>query len=264
MVLDGTGCLLQGGCCLLGQAQEEASCPCCSHCFCLLHQLLPGHCDAASQVPQHHQIAIDFLAGWLSRRQESCSLAWLRAAKRRKAAKCHLKTPGARLTPRTPKSKQSGHAAWLFYGSVPTAPGTKVGEELLGHARQACYPIQRAWAMPEGRPAQPSPWLWVSVATVPGLCRTRAAPVAITTALVNPARAAARASPRQLSQRGRAQKGLFGFIFMISIMAESRLEAKRREVCSCAAETSGRAWPCGAGCGRLRGAHAATPPTSPL
>lgn len=133
-----------------------------------------------------------------------------------------------------------------------------------GHARQACYPIQRAWAMPEGRPAQPSPWLWVSVATVPGLCRTRAAPVAITTALVNPARAAARASPRQLSQRGRAQKGLFGLIFMISIMAESRLEAKRREVCSCAAETSGRAWPCGAGCGRLRGAHAATPPTSPL
>lgn len=129
MVLDGTGCLLQGGCCLLGQAQEEASCPCCSHCFCLLHQLLPGHCDAASQVPQHHQIAIDFLAGWLSRRQESCSLAWLRAAKRRKAAKCHLKTPGARLTPRTPKSKQSGHAAWLFYGSVPTTPGTKIGEE---------------------------------------------------------------------------------------------------------------------------------------
>lgn len=217
----------------------------------MLRQLLPGHCNAASQVPQHHQIAIDFLAGCLSRRQESCSLAWLRAAKRRKAAKCPLKTPGARLTPRTPKSKRSGHAAWLCHWHEGRRGG---------HARQACYPIQRAWAMPEGRPAQPSPWLWVSVAAVPGLCRTRAAPVAITTALVNPARAAARASPRQLSQRGRAQKGLFGLIFMISIMAELRLETKRREVCSCAAETSGRAWPCGAGCGRLRGAH--IPPVS--
>lgn len=31
--------------------------------------LLPRHCDAASQVPEYHQMTIDFLAGCLSCKQ---------------------------------------------------------------------------------------------------------------------------------------------------------------------------------------------------
>lgn len=54
--------------------------------------LIPRHCNAASQVPEYHQMTIDFLAGRLSCRQENCSLAWLRVVQKRKSAKCHLKT----------------------------------------------------------------------------------------------------------------------------------------------------------------------------
>lgn len=55
--------------------------------------LLPRHCNAASWMPEYHQMTIDFLAGRLSCRQENCSLAWLHVVKKTKSVKCHLKTP---------------------------------------------------------------------------------------------------------------------------------------------------------------------------
>ena len=54
--------------------------------------LLPWRCNTVSQVPEYHQMAIDFLAGCLSCRHENCSLAWLRVVKMWKLAKRRLKT----------------------------------------------------------------------------------------------------------------------------------------------------------------------------
>lgn len=58
-----------------------------------LELLLPMHCSAAGQVPEHHQMTMDFLAGLRSCRQENHSLAWPHVVKKRKSAKCNLKTP---------------------------------------------------------------------------------------------------------------------------------------------------------------------------
>lgn len=68
--------------------------------------LFPRHCNAASQVPEYHQMTIDFLARSLSCRQENCSLARLHVVKKRKSVKCHLKTPVCLADPRMLGTKQ--------------------------------------------------------------------------------------------------------------------------------------------------------------
>lgn len=72
--------------------------------------LLPRHCDAASQVPEYHQMTIDFLAGRLSWKRENCSLAWLRVVKKRKSAKCRLQTPACLADPAYPGRQGEGHS----------------------------------------------------------------------------------------------------------------------------------------------------------